>query len=102
VYACPLNGGEYDSVYAADRLKYGRVYTVECVSVGSTSSDLTLVEVPGSFNTVLFLRADVRHRGTVLTRAEIEAEMAERRKVVARWDAALAGHARREGADHAE
>lgn len=54
-FAHPDAGWKVDQERAAELLTIDRVYTVQHLDVGRSSSTLTLVEVPGeTFNTVLF------------------------------------------------
>ena len=57
-YFFPDSGYVGDQFHAGQHLKVGNVYTVKHVDVGSSSSTVTLKELPGLFfNTVLFCKA---------------------------------------------
>jgi hypothetical protein len=58
VFSNPNYGREHDQVRAKKYLKAGGTYTIESVSVHSSSSDVVLQEFPGiELNSVLFENA---------------------------------------------
>ncbi|UNY48731.1 hypothetical protein P9294_gp016 [Bacillus phage FADO] len=55
VFAYPDHGRYGDQEIAKEYLEHGKVYTVDCIAVGGSSSSVSLKEIPNVFfNTVMF------------------------------------------------
>jgi len=54
IFDSPTNGYPHQQENAKKHLIVGKVYTVDFTEVHSSSTDVYLVGVPGSFNSVLF------------------------------------------------
>lgn len=54
VFCYPDNGYKHDQEDCKKRLTLNRVYTVKSTEVGQSHSSVSLKEVQGTFNTVMF------------------------------------------------